>query len=359
MLTTYLEFCGITISITTNWDVYHDFINLYLKNFLSSPVKEPVLRIQSMFPPFPGNAVVSPPFSPDNMRRAGLNMHFNERQVHYQLGNWNIFVQFDENDSILIYCEDNIRLQKRGGNREFLKKAVRKVIPQPQSKVYGAFQTHMRLTFHFPLFWLLEVRRGLHLLHGAAVQLNGSGVIFAGLATVGKTTLATFLYFNYPNTIILTDNFLLYGHERIYAFPEASRLSKQGIDIASAQPLLDDSFLLGHRDHWIPPKPDPGGYVPKKAFLVCLGNNLGVEPVSSEFFIETALELNDIVKEFHNYSYTGVFPFATRRSFNTYASRVQTLMSCMRNVDCAILTIPHVSSLADIRRDILNILNKG
>lgn len=356
MFVTYAKLCETTISVATNWNVYHDFINLYLRNFVSSPVEKPDLRIHSLFPTSSEDYLGLSPFSRENMRKVGRDVYFDAHKVYYQQENRNVFVQFDEDDSILIYCEDQMRLRKRGSLRTAIKNAMRAALPQSHPEVCAAFQTHMRLTFHFPLFWMMEAHRGCHLLHATAVRINGSGIIFSGLASAGKTTLATFLYCNHPGTHILTDNFLLYDREFIYAFPEASRLSSQGIEIAAAQSLLDHAFILGHRYHWVPQKPDPFNTVPKKAFLVCLGNDLRVEPISAEFFADTALGLNDVAKEFHNYSYVGLFPFATRRSFDIYASRACALKSCLQNVDCTLLSIPKVPSLMDIRQDILDIV---
>jgi len=356
MFITNFEYCGITISITTNWEVYHDFVNLYLKHFVSTSDKEPTLRIQSLFPISSEDQLCSFPFLCDNLRKVGRNVYFDERRIYYQQGNCNVFAQFDGNDGLSIYCIDSMRLWKRGGFKTTAMNIARKVFLRRLSEVYGTFQTHMRLTFHFPLFWLIESHHGFHLLHAAVVRINGDCIIFSGLASVGKTTLATFLYSNYPGTDILTDNFLLYDCERIYGFPEASRLSNQGIEIASAQSLLSDTFVLGHRLHWLPRKPDPIDAVPKKAFLVCLGKSMRVEPITADLFTETALGLNDVVKEFHNYNYVSLFPFATCRSFDIHVSRVRSLKSCLQNVDCAVLTIPDVSNLSDIRQDILNVI---
>ena len=62
---------------------------------------------------------------------------------------------------------------------------------------------------YFPLFWWLERTRGWHLLHGAAVELEGRGLIVAGLPGGGKSTLMLALLAQ-EGARLLSDNLLFY-----------------------------------------------------------------------------------------------------------------------------------------------------
>lgn len=356
MFKTYLKYHNLTASVTTDWELYHDFVELYLKNFICGTVQDPILTIVSTFPVSARARGMDLHFSPDHMSRVGRDLYVGERCVYRRESNRELTVEFKEEDKIVIHCEDYLRVLSNRGVKAILKSIKERLRPKSLQKVYHLFQGHLRSTFHFPLFWFLETRYGCHLLHATAIRLNRGGIVFSGLAEAGKSTLATYLGFNYPGVDILTDNFLLYDSEFIYGFPEASRLAPQSMYIASTPSVLPDAFMLRGRQHWVPPQLSVLETPPQKAFLLCLGQDFRSEPVSVDFFVDTALGLNDVVKEFHNYGYVGVFSLATRRSVDTYASRARTLKHCFRNVSCSLLTLPNVASLASCHDEIVGIL---
>ena len=112
MFTTYLEYCGVSASITTNWEVYHDFINLYLKHFVSIPTNKPELIIYSIFPDSQEKKPISPPFSSSDMRKLGPDIRFEENRIFHQRGNLHIFVKFNDKGRVYIHCEDLQRSHK-------------------------------------------------------------------------------------------------------------------------------------------------------------------------------------------------------------------------------------------------------
>jgi hypothetical protein len=87
----------------------------------------------------------------------------------------------------------------------------------------------MRLTVHYPLFWLLERSKGIGVLHASAVEKNGQTLIFTGLNGSGKSTLAAY-FWQRLGYKLLSDNFLLYDSQILYGFPEVVRTPEKLIN---------------------------------------------------------------------------------------------------------------------------------
>ncbi len=86
------------------------------------------------------------------------------------------------------------------------------------------YRAAIRLLPQTLLFQKLE-ERGIQIHSGAAVAINGTAFIFAGLPGSGKSTLAHALRKN-CGAEILTENFVLTDGTKLYPFPEGNVLSK-------------------------------------------------------------------------------------------------------------------------------------
>jgi hypothetical protein len=92
----------------------------------------------------------------------------------------------------------------------------------------------LRLLIDFPVFWMLDYRRGVGVFHGSAVARDGRCIVLTGLDGCGKSTLAYYLCTQRGYRLV-ADNFILTDGKRILAFPGAMRLSKDVLAICGAQ----------------------------------------------------------------------------------------------------------------------------
>lgn len=342
---TYLKYGGITARITTDWEEYHRFLRMYMKNFVCAPVPEASLTITSSFP---GHQRLDVPVMTDfnNIRTVGPGLEVGDGVVVRQDRTRRLTAEFEGGDRIHVSCVDRVRAPSTGDLKAFLRRVRDRVSPPPPSHVFHAFQVHLRLTFHYPLFWLLETLLGWHVMHASAISYRGAGIVLGGLAGVGKSTLAAYLHFHLSNVAVLTDNFLPYDGERVHAFPEPSRLSPEAMDIGSVPLDLPDSFELQGRTYWVPKLPEVVEVRPSKAFLVTLGSAFRREPVPYTSFVQTTLALSGLVSELPYHSYVSVFSLATHRAPSSAESRANTMLECFQDAACAEVTIPRVARFA-------------
>lgn len=89
-----------------------------------------------------------------------------------------------------------------------------------RERIFDHYQALMRLTTHYPIFYLLETK-GWTILHSSLVCAGDKGVLFLGLNGAGKTTTALSLL---PQAKLLSDNFVLFDGRRLLPFPEYLRI---------------------------------------------------------------------------------------------------------------------------------------
>lgn len=107
-------------------------------------------------------------------------------------------------------------------------KSIKSLIKSIHDTIYGIdalverYMYCMRLVVYFPVFWLLGKNRNIGVMHGSAVVKNNKAIVLTGYNGVGKSTLAAYLSIQNDFDYI-TDNFVLYDHKNVYAFPELFR----------------------------------------------------------------------------------------------------------------------------------------
>jgi len=105
-----------------------------------------------------------------------------------------------------------------------LRPALRFGGPVLNSLRQGLFGALSYYLVYFPLLHYLEVQRGWTLLHAAGVAFPETSCLLVGLGGSGKSTLSLALLTE-PRARLLADNLLLTDGARVYACPEALRLS--------------------------------------------------------------------------------------------------------------------------------------
>ncbi len=330
MYNKFFDFYDIGVELVTDNAEFLEFAGQYLQSHEGrSQVR---IRSTVRFPSAPGGEAVSPSI-PEEMRGG--------RQLGYH-------ARFTEN-SFLDIQPNGFRLEMTV-NREakvFEVLCVETQWPQRGKRFWRTprpnlhrFQQILRLAVHYPLFWLLERERRVFVLHGSAVEIGGDGVMFVGLAGVGKSTLALALT-AMGHSRFLTDNFLLYDDERVLPFLEMVRVAPGIAPLLGDRSILDLSSLsIRERSYFNIPGHMAGSPVrPNRAFLVVLSDKTEVEPISREQFADIALRLGEYVKEFHNSAYPALLPILWPEEHPVYPSRYENLLSLLGNASCYVLSI--------------------
>jgi hypothetical protein len=88
---------------------------------------------------------------------------------------------------------------------------------------------------YYPVFWRLR-RRGIFLMHGGGVAIDGVGVVIVGAQGTGKSTLIAQLLAR-PGSEFISDNLILFDPRRVYACHEPLRIDT---GMLSRMPHLND-----------------------------------------------------------------------------------------------------------------------
>jgi len=155
-------------------------------------------------------------------------------------------------------------------------------------------QRLMRYLVHFPLFWLLE-QRGFGFIHAAAIAKDDQAIVFVGANGSGKTTLAlSLLNQGYQ---LLSDNFLLFKDDRIYAFPEVTRISSKSAELLN-MPISGPS-IFGKYHVNLKPEQIARSARLKHFFYVEPAEHQKFSVIDSQAMLEKILHMQESIKEFH------------------------------------------------------------
>ncbi|WP_123538101.1 hypothetical protein [Halosimplex salinum] len=180
---------------------------------------------------------------------------------------------------------------------------------QSAEERYKNFQRSMRWVVHFPVFTLLQYRREWRLVHGAAVTDGDRTFAFCGLNKIGKSTLATYLCREEGYSLI-TDNYLLVGSERVYAFPEVVRLDPASADRFGLEGIW--SHLVYGKEHVSPTAIGTASEaVPDAFFLLSRGGEVSSAEIEPQTAWQSMQNLHAMLGEFPQHGFMSVWPVAT------------------------------------------------
>jgi len=205
---------------------------------------------------------------------------------------------------------------------------LRQVLLRRRYSKAHQFQTALRSMFHFPIFYILEKYYNIHLLHGSALAKNDAGIILCGLAGVGKSTLSMELILKrgYKH---LTDNYVLFGSDKVYGFPEPIRIDKKAIRLISRAFVPKDNFKVNNRSYFVLPTDltIPEANI-NRIFFTVLSSESRISKINNYAASNIMTTTNNYVREFHDS--TGFIGF----NWNTKAeaSVQENRMSCMQDM---------------------------
>ena len=217
-----------------------------------------------------------------------------------------------------------------------------------QSK-FQTYQYIMRQILHFPIFWLLEYRKGMGLIHASAIEKEGRGLIFTGLNGSGKTTLSMYLCMRHSYNL-LSDNFLLMNDHEIYAFPEVMRFDQTSLNLLGLN--RQGSIPIFGKYHYelslasIAPKAKP-----IVLFLTYLGPKTSIMCLEKEIALKKILNIHAFLKEFPKYSYLAMMPFIVSEPGVSQNKRI--LEAMLSKVNCYELQIKKGDSLEEVGHQVM------
>jgi len=170
------------------------------------------------------------------------------------------------------------------------------------------YQRSMRWSLHFPLFFMLKVKKGLDLMHASAISKNGNSLIFAGLNGVGKSSIAQYMV-DQQNYKVVTDNFLLIGQGKAYSFPERLRVSKESFEKLKLKKDLSKSDLVyGKHQFNLSPEEVELISTPQKLYIIKANAPLALSSIAPQRMIPILQGIHDLLQEFPAYSPMAMIP---------------------------------------------------
>jgi len=235
--------------------------------------------------------------------------------------------------------------------KDWLKGVVKNRISRYQLDLFFL----IRILILFPIFMILEREKSCFLLHGSAVEYNGKGIVFAGLANIGKSVAALSLTLD-KEAKFLSDNFLIFDENHVYPFPEYIRLSDDTLKLITNISKLGKSLLRRFdRNYYILNKQ----YIsprtlPEILFIPRFSKNSFIKQITTETAIDRLLLANDHVKEFHNYHHSSLLNYSYYEDKAVYKNRIETLEKLLSNVSCYEIGICKSTRPAEFLAGIIN-----
>jgi len=217
---------------------------------------------------------------------------------------------------------------------------------------------YIRYLILFPVFMMLELEKKISLLHGSAVNIGGKGVIFAGLASVGKSLLATALTMDH-DCKFCADNFVLFDKEYVYPLPEFIRLSLDAKKRINNVERLGRVILSRHdRDYYSMKRPMVSGSVkPELLFILTRSQRTEVKSIEAAWALDQVLLANDHVREFPQHHLAGLLQFMNENVCNLYEERMGTFKEMLNKVRIFKLGVgDSLRPADDVRKVIDNVL---
>lgn len=241
----------------------------------------------------------------------------------YVLNNSYIFLHYGLIVRITL-ADNNVQVDARPCHSNNFKGYIRQKIINRKNDYFLL----IRYLVLFPVFYILEKKRNIFLIHGSAISYNGMGILIAGLAGIGKSTAAISLTLKPDNSVkFLTDNFLLYDKEYIYPFPEYIRVHDDMLSIIGDISKLGAPDIRRYkRNHYILKSEYISSRItPNVLFIPFLADSSYIKEISKTVALDRLLLSNDHVKEFHTYHHICLVDFLTYSEESTYKKKIKIL----------------------------------
>ena len=180
---------------------------------------------------------------------------------------------------------------------------------------------------HDIIFILLEKKLKSCLLHATAVTNGKNTYVFTWLWGSGKSTLAS-AFSKLGWYKILSDNYAIISKDRLYAFPELPRITKETqklLQIKLNKKADGIKHYLENDLDWYEKE-----YKIDKIFVCSYGNDFTIEKIDKQdYLFEVLSSINHYTKEFPEYLNFSLASVVNK--FNTNNQRIESLKDVIKN----------------------------
>ena len=199
----------------------------------------------------------------------------------------------------------------------------------------------IRQSIILPVIWVLSRKFNIHSLHGGATSFNNCGLIFSGLAGVGKSNLTLFMT-QIKKFKFLSDNFLIFDKRYLYPFPDWIRIMD---DSKKIMPELNNflnqnSLQRNNKNYFKLLSNQISKKIKPKTFLFTeIGKTCNLKKVKTDYAIKRIIASKNQVKEFPEHSFIGLLDLLYKNEKFNFESEIKTLRSFLKKNSCFIFTI--------------------
>ncbi len=283
----YLDVHGVVVELRTENEEFLEFIRENYSLFLTDSVQNPDVVVN-----FNRKGIQRAAQQSSELNHIGNDVYFANQSLYWE----------NEFGFKILVEQQRSQLEVFAYHQELIE-------GQEKNERYKNYMRCMRWAMHYPLFTLCQYDRGWGILHAAAVTDGQQTIAFCGLNKMGKSTLATYLCCN-QGYDLLTDNYLLYGNQNIYAFPEVLRLSERSKEMFNLTPIWDHKI---YNKYHISPK-ELGTRLEATVdafFILSHGEELQVNTLEPKKASETMRNLHTMLAEFPQQGYMAVWPLVS------------------------------------------------
>jgi hypothetical protein len=282
------------------------------------------------------NEIINPDIKSINLTKIGNGVFLSSKKLLLCSGLY-IYEVFKEKNrlSLIVYTQDRESLY--GKTKLFIKYKL----------LATDYYYVVRHAIILPVLWILSRYFNIFTLHGSAVEINGSGYSFAGLAGIGKSILSIYYAMDEKNKF-LSDNYLLYDENYIYPFPEWIRI----VDKAEKMlPNMND-FLCGSeisrygkKYYQIPNDSISSKIKPKILLFPQLGNKTSLSQINDEIAMDRIILSKNHVREFPEHTFVGLLDYFFEFTNSKYEFEMKVLKIFLEKNDIYTFTLDKKLSL--------------
>lgn len=303
---------GVRAAVDSNWPRFDELVRLNLGAFAAGPSSGPRLTIHVELVRREWLASLGYDRSPPSTGQTwGTDLSLDGAKVTYRKRH--VSVEYAE--SAVSRVRASYEVDRKSRIRGFVRD-----LPS-----WEECQLVMRLAVYDPIFHLLE-REGFRLLHSAAVADERGSLLLMGLNGSGKSSLCHALLNRFQ---YMSDNFLLWKQNEVYAFPETLRLP---LAADPSLPRLPYPTVYGKRLVPVPTAKTRMRSTPRALVFVVRNHETAVEPLSKGATPRHIRMIADMTHEFPRYGFLGLLSDYHDSSAEELANAVEAFILRMSDV---------------------------
>ena len=221
-----------------------------------------------------------------NSSRVGKNLVLDKNKISIQINDWMWLSIECDKDCPVLSSNFAINIEVTTYNPLTVKNLGRRLLGMDTAKKINNERSILaaRMAVHYPLFYLLETKFNVNLLHASSTEKDGNGYIFTGFSGAGKSTVAYELMRNHEHRI-LSDNFTILTNDNyIIPFYEGVKLRQNAVNHYSlkSKQKVNEKLLINKTFNTDLKKE----YFASRIFLLCYENSIRTVAIPDYLLIE-------------------------------------------------------------------------